>query len=754
MPVQQAARLGLDARAAELKEKLIKSRGQNQSRGNPTTPTTITDPAPSSSGHPSSARFIPHEIPRQPPETSIPADASDIAALIASISSSATEMPGPSTSTQSNDAHSLQAQQAKTANGQPSLPSEPSPVILAPVPDVPRTATPQTKQTKQSDAAVPESPIKFPFIAQSPSDNEHSLTDSKTARTSQRGGQPVNLERPASKTAVVENTKVQAESATEAKQPTTKQHLHERIYRENGTNPNAVASKPAIRNSKVGEELKAVTDNSNSNDAGQRRPCSTSDPVSSDEIFIRLLSQHPDLRDWLEITDYYNVEARTRRLDRFRKAKALAAQRLKIEEEERKLMEEEALEMGLQRPTVVRLVSGVSTQAAPLQPSPTPSPSLACRRCDRTFSTRDDLMGHVVKDHSPPRQKPRAGSGSSAVRDIGEATQATPAKRSHNQDGDDSRKGKVPRLVETPRLGDGDSRPREDDRRETGRLDLRRASESDKVGARPPPVRGSSPLRRPAPHPVSPPRRDYRRSPPPRLRDYSPHRPPRSAPLFRDYDDSDDRPRKYDSFRGDKSGVQVDFPRRRDSVAAPIRIDLGRKGDTRFFILKSFNEDNVRACMEDSLWTTQVQNGEILSEAFAKCKNVILFFSINKSRAFQGYARMTSAPSPDTPRPSWVSGIHWDTSDPFRVQWLSKTSVEFFRIGHLKNAYNDGQPVLVGKDGQEIEEGCGTELLREMEAFAESLWRDQRDSGPSHGGVYAGRYVKRERERSPPDRRW
>ncbi|KAK4103247.1 hypothetical protein N658DRAFT_390721, partial [Parathielavia hyrcaniae] len=134
----------------------------------------------------------------------------------------------------------------------------------------------------------------------------------------------------------------------------------------------------------------------------------------------------------------------------------------------------------------------------------------------------------------------------------------------------------------------------------------------------------------------------------------------------------------------------------------------------RFFIVKSFNEENVLRCMEDGLWTTQVQNGEILTEAFTKCKNVILFFSINKSRAFQGFARMSTAPSPDIPRPSFVKGIHWDTSDPFRVQWLSRTAVDFWRIGHLKNALNEHQPVLVGKDGQEIEEECGAELMRAM----------------------------------------
>lgn len=31
------------------------------------------------------------------------------------------------------------------------------------------------------------------------------------------------------------------------------------------------------------------------------------------------------------------------------------------------------------------------------------------------------------------------------------------------------------------------------------------------------------------------------------------------------------------------------------------------------------------------------KNTDTLTRAFAQCRNVILFFSINKSRAFQGY---------------------------------------------------------------------------------------------------------------------
>jgi hypothetical protein len=69
--------------------------------------------------------------------------------------------------------------------------------------------------------------------------------------------------------------------------------------------------------------------------------------------------------------------------------------------------------------------------------------------------------------------------------------------------------------------------------------------------------------------------------------------------------------------------------------------------------VKSFNEENVVRCIEDvsfppnyearakqylqSIWTTQVENGEIFKAAFLKYKNVILVFSVNQSRAFQGY---------------------------------------------------------------------------------------------------------------------
>ncbi|KAL9602058.1 MAG: hypothetical protein Q9179_002668 [Wetmoreana sp. 5 TL-2023] len=81
-----------------------------------------------------------------------------------------------------------------------------------------------------------------------------------------------------------------------------------------------------------------------------------------------------------------------------------------------------------------------------------------------------------------------------------------------------------------------------------------------------------------------------------------------------------------------------------------------------------------------------------------------------RASAAQRDARMQSLPSADIPAPTWQKALRWSTTDPFRIQWISITETRFNRIGHLKNALNEGEAVLVGRDGQEIEEECGRRL--------------------------------------------
>lgn len=132
----------------------------------------------------------------------------------------------------------------------------------------------------------------------------------------------------------------------------------------------------------------------------------------------------------------------------------------------------------------------------------------------------------------------------------------------------------------------------------------------------------------------------------------------------------------------------------------------------RYFMIKSWNYENVLAAQRDNLWATQQHNTELLTTAFQNSRYVILLFSVNKSMAFQGYALMTTAPDPQLPKPASAGKLNWKTSPAFKLRWLGTTPVHFRRVGHLKNRMNldergEERAVLVGKDGQEVSEEAG-----------------------------------------------
>jgi hypothetical protein len=66
--------------------------------------------------------------------------------------------------------------------------------------------------------------------------------------------------------------------------------------------------------------------------------------------------------------------------------------------------------------------------------------------------------------------------------------------------------------------------------------------------------------------------------------------------------------------------------------------------DTRYFHIRSWNHENVRAAQQDCTWVTQKTNELTFVEAFEQSRRVILFFSVNNSKAFQGIAEMGSIP--------------------------------------------------------------------------------------------------------------
>ena len=94
--------------------------------------------------------------------------------------------------------------------------------------------------------------------------------------------------------------------------------------------------------------------------------------------------------------------------------------------------------------------------------------------------------------------------------------------------------------------------------------------------------------------------------------------------------------------------------------------------------------------------------------------------------------------------PEWQRAINWESAGAFKVkvispryllkfgtrlihfQWLVICATRFHRVGHLKNTYNDNQAVLIGKDGQEIEEACGAALIELIDEEADQIVETKR----------------------------
>ena len=55
----------------------------------------------------------------------------------------------------------------------------------------------------------------------------------------------------------------------------------------------------------------------------------------------------------------------------------------------------------------------------------------------------------------------------------------------------------------------------------------------------------------------------------------------------------------------------------------------------RYFIVKSCNRENLEFCTTRGVWATQRSNEAKLNEAFDSADNVILIFSVNRTRHFQ-----------------------------------------------------------------------------------------------------------------------
>ncbi|XP_050223914.1 30-kDa cleavage and polyadenylation specificity factor 30 [Mercurialis annua] len=145
------------------------------------------------------------------------------------------------------------------------------------------------------------------------------------------------------------------------------------------------------------------------------------------------------------------------------------------------------------------------------------------------------------------------------------------------------------------------------------------------------------------------------------------------------------------------------------------------QGISRYFIVKSCNRENLELSVQQGLWATQRSNEAKLNEAFDSAENVILIFSVNRTRHFQGCAKMTSKIGANVGGGNWKYAhgtAHYGRN--FSVKWLKLCELSFHKTRHLRNPYNENLPVKISRDCQELEPSVGAMLA--------SLLYDEPDS--------------------------
>ncbi|XP_063067089.1 YTH domain-containing protein 1 isoform X1 [Engraulis encrasicolus] len=135
--------------------------------------------------------------------------------------------------------------------------------------------------------------------------------------------------------------------------------------------------------------------------------------------------------------------------------------------------------------------------------------------------------------------------------------------------------------------------------------------------------------------------------------------------------------------------------------------------DARFFLIKSNNHENVSLAKAKGVWSTLPVNEKKLNAAFRAARSVILVFSVRESGKFQGFARLCSESHHGGSPIHWVLPAGMNAKmlgGVFKIDWICRRELPFTKTSHLSNPWNEHKPVKIGRDGQEIEPECGTQL--------------------------------------------
>ncbi|CAG8560510.1 7706_t:CDS:2 [Cetraspora pellucida] len=139
-----------------------------------------------------------------------------------------------------------------------------------------------------------------------------------------------------------------------------------------------------------------------------------------------------------------------------------------------------------------------------------------------------------------------------------------------------------------------------------------------------------------------------------------------------------------------------------------------KPSNARFFVMKSYSEDEVHASIKYGIWrSTEIGNSR-LDMAFrdnADKGPIYLFFSVNASGHFCGMAEMVSSVDHVTNNDVWG---HDKFKGEFRVKWIFVKDIPNSQLRHIRIINNENKPVTNSRDTQELFPEAGHEMLKKF----------------------------------------
>lgn len=146
----------------------------------------------------------------------------------------------------------------------------------------------------------------------------------------------------------------------------------------------------------------------------------------------------------------------------------------------------------------------------------------------------------------------------------------------------------------------------------------------------------------------------------------------------------------------------------------PRELNLNMK-NARFFIIKSYSEDDIFRSIKYSSWTSTEHGNRRLNDAFSEQEKtgvktpIYLLFSVNSSGHFCGVAEMKSKVDFDVETGIFVQD-KWKGR--FDVCWIYVKDVPNSTLRHIRLENNENKPVTNSRDTQEVHPDKAKQVLK------------------------------------------